>query len=230
VRIRFDVKEVFRKAVRTARSRSSMLRRPQRAELAVWYERMVDALRTPVPHLQTKRLLLREVVLADVPAYERHFVDYEVIRNLARVVPWPYPAGGVESFVRNVLLPAQGLERWTWGVFLQPTPLECMGVVDLWREARPDNRGFWLARSLWGQGLMTEAVAAVNDCAFGQLGFQRLVFSNARGNLRSRRVKEKTGARFLGVEPALFVDASLSERELWETTRDDWLQFRSSAP
>jgi RimJ/RimL family protein N-acetyltransferase len=187
-------------------------------------------MRSPVPHLQTKRLLLRELVLADAPAYERHFIDYEVVRNLARAVPWPYPPGGVEAFFRGVLLPAQGVQRWTWGLFQQPAPLECIGVVDLWREGRPEHRGFWLGRSHWGQGLMTEAVAAVNDCAFGQLGFQRLVFSNARGNLRSRRVKEKTGARFLGVEPSLFVDPSLRERELWETTQGDWVQFRRSAP
>jgi RimJ/RimL family protein N-acetyltransferase len=74
---------------------------------------------------------------------------------------------------------------------------------------------------------MTEAVAAVNDHAFAELGFDRLVFSNARGNLASRRVKEKSGARFVRTEPAQFVDPSLTEREVWETTKADWLAFRA---
>jgi len=186
-------------------------------------------MRTSVPLLRTPRLELRALSLADVPAYERHFVDYEVIRGLARGVPWPYPAGGVESFLREVLLPVQGASRWTWGLFLAAARSECIGVVDLWREGCPENRGFWLGRPFWGQGLMTEAACAVNDHAFARLAFERLVFSNARGNVRSRRVKEKTGARLLRVEPALFVDPSLTEREVWETTKAEWQVFRQSA-
>ena len=183
----------------------------------------------PVPTLQTPRLELRALTFADLPAYERHFVDYEVIQNLGRVVPWPYPENGVTAFLRDVIFPAQGLDRWTWGMFRQPAPSECIGVVDLWREPRPENRGFWLGRAHWGQGLMTEAVTAVNDHAFTSLGFERLVFSNARGNLRSHRVKEKTGARLLRIEPAEFVNRAWTEREVWETTRQDWLAFRRAA-
>lgn len=181
---------------------------------------------TPVPTLKTPRLELRALTFADVPAYERHFVDYEVIQKLARVVPWPYPEGGVAAFLRDVIFPAQGHDRWTWAIVRHSTPGECIGVVDLWRDPHPDNRGFWLGRAHWGQGLMTEAVTAVNDHAFANLGFERLVLSNARGNLRSRRVKEKTGARLLRIEPAEFVNPALTERELWETTKQDWLAFR----
>lgn len=137
-------------------------------------------MRTLVPPLRTARLELRALSLADVPAYQRHFVDYEVIRGLARGVPWPYPPGGVESFLREVLLPLQGASRWTWGLFPTAALAECIGVVDLWREGCPENRGFWLGRAFWGQGLMTEAVTAVKDHAFTRLGFERLVFSNAR--------------------------------------------------
>lgn len=186
-------------------------------------------MRTLVPPLRTARLELRALSLADVPAYQRHFVDYEVIRGLARGVPWPYPPGGVESFLREVLLPLQGASRWTWGLFPRAALAECIGVVDLWREGCPENRGFWLGRAFWGQGLMTEAVTAVNDHAFTRLGFERLVFSNARGNVRSRRVKERTAARLMRVEPALFVDPALCEREVWETTKAEWLAFRLAA-
>ena len=70
---------------------------------------------------------------------------------------------------------------------------------------------------------MTEAVAPVNDYAFDELGFQVLVFSNALGNVASRKIKEKTGASFLKTEPAKFVDPAYSERELWKLTKESWI-------
>jgi len=70
---------------------------------------------TSVATLETPRLWLRGPSLGDVPAYQRHFADYEVIRHLSAAVPWPYPEDGVEQWLRNVVLPAQGQDRWTWG-------------------------------------------------------------------------------------------------------------------
>jgi hypothetical protein len=48
-----------------------------------------------------------------------------------------------------------------------------------------------------------------------------LVFANAAGNERSRRIKEKTGARQLRAEPAKFVNPLYTEREIWEITKDE---------
>jgi len=77
-----------------------------------------------------------------------------------------------------------------------------------------------------GKGV-TEAVFPITDYAFDSLGFERLFFSNAVGNEKSRRVKEKTGARFLRTEPAKFVNPSYTEREIWELSKDEWRAFRS---
>jgi RimJ/RimL family protein N-acetyltransferase len=165
-------------------------------------------------------------VEADAEAWEQGFVDYEVIRHLSSAVPWPYPAGGVRDFLLEQVLPRQGKDRWVWGLFLREAPDALIGVVDLWRDGRPEHRGFWLARAHWGQGFMTEAVTAVNDHAFAALGFEVLVFANAVGNVASRRVKEKTGARLREVSPASFVDPRYTEHEVWELRKEDWLRFR----
>ncbi|MFO7539871.1 MAG: GNAT family N-acetyltransferase [Chloroflexota bacterium] len=181
-----------------------------------------------IPTFTTKRLSLRPVNKADIPAYTRYFVDYEVIRHLSAAVPWPYPENGVADYILNRLLPQQGHDRWAWAITLQPNPAKLIGLVDLWRPGTPENRGFWLGRPFWGQGIMTEAVTPVVDYAFDQLGFEKLVFSNARGNIASRRVKEKTGARFIGIQPAAFVDPQYTERELWELTKEMWHEYRAT--
>jgi ribosomal-protein-alanine N-acetyltransferase len=73
---------------------------------------------------------------------------------------------------------------------------------------------------------MTEAVVPVMDYAFAELGFKKLVFCNAVGNIRSRRVKEKTGARLVRREPASFRNPDYKEREVWELTGEEWRAFR----
>jgi RimJ/RimL family protein N-acetyltransferase len=177
---------------------------------------------TPLPDFDTGRLILRGVTLADAPAIQRHFNDYQVVRELAARAPWPYPANGAVDFLTKTVLPRQGKDHWVWGIFLKENPAELIGLIDLWRQEHPENRGFWLARKFWGKGFMTEAVAPITAYAFNVLGFERLVFANAVGNLRSRRVKEKSGARWLRTEPAQFINPYYTEREIWELTKADW--------
>jgi [ribosomal protein S5]-alanine N-acetyltransferase len=181
-----------------------------------------------LPVFETPRLILRAVRESDAPSYERYFVDYAVISELSAAVPWPYPKGGVMHYIRSEILPEQGKDRWVWGIFLKENPTELIGNVDLWRAGTPGNRGFWLGRPFWGRGLMTEAVEPVIDHAFQELGFEKLVFSNAFGNAKSRRIKEKTGATLIGKRPARFVNPRYTEAEVWELTREAWGSFKES--
>lgn len=179
------------------------------------------------PAFETERLVLRHPVDEDIPSYQKNFDDYEVIGHLARHVPWPYPADGVAHYLREVLTPGLAAgDRWFWVLALKTEPGEVIGGIELWRNGKPENRGFWLAKRLWGQGLMSEAVEPVTDYAFGPLGFETLVFANAVGNARSRRIKEKQGARLVRVEPATFVDPRYTQHEVWELGKAEWAARR----
>ncbi len=180
-----------------------------------------------VPTFHTERLILREIVPGDIPAYQRNFNDWEVIRHLSRKVPWPYPEDGVKVYCEQLLFPNQGKSSWNWGLFLREHPDELIGTVALYRPGIPESRGFWLARRLWGQGLMTEAVIPVMDYAFAELGYECMILSNAVGNTRSGRVKEKTGAKLLRTAPMEFVDPTYTHSEYWEISAEAWRQFRA---
>ena len=174
------------------------------------------------PTFQTNRLILREVMEADSPSYEAHFIDYDVISQFARTVPWPYPKDKILEYIKHEIRSKQGVGKWTWGICLKNKPDELIGCVDLWRDGKPENRGFWLGRKFWGQGIMTEAVIPVMDYAFDILNFEKLIFTNAAGNSRSRRIKEKTGARFVCFESAEYVNPDYLQREVWELTKNEW--------
>mgnify|MGYP006271799953 CR=1 FL=1 len=180
-----------------------------------------------IKQFETERLILRGVTEADIPCYQKHFADYEIIRHLTKSAPWPYPEDGAERFLKDVILPRQGNDRWMWGIFLKENPAELIGAIELWREGKPEHRGFWLARKHHSKGIMTEAVAPITQYAFEELGFDKIVYANAVGNTASRRVKEKAGATFLYTEPAEFVDPQYTEHEVWELTKENWLKNRS---
>lgn len=173
--------------------------------------------------LETPRLILKQITLEDAPSYQKHFNDYEIIRYLSRSFPWPFPEDGAVKFIENVILAPQNEEIWFWGIFLKSNPQELIGCIALWRKGKPEHRGFWLGRSLWGQGLMTEAAERVTEYAFTEIGFEKLVFSNALGHIQSRRIKEKAGARLISVEPADFVDPNFNQQEVWELTKAEWI-------
>ncbi len=182
-----------------------------------------------VPILTTQRLILRPVVESDIPAVQQNFTDYEIVRNLSSVVPWPYPADGASIWFHDHVVPIQGRNRWIWAITLKSNPHDLIGVIDLWREGRPEHRGFWLSRQHWGYGYMTEAVVPVTDLAFDALGFEKLILSNAVGNKRSARVKEKCGAHKIGEKASSFVDPALTTSELWELTKESWKAHKMRA-
>ena len=175
-----------------------------------------------LPIFQTNRLYLRGVQLEDAESYQKNFADYEVIRHLSHHVPWPYPEHGAYDYIKHMLLPDQGKDHWTWAIFIKDNQDEVIGAVELWRKGIPENRGFWLAKKHWGKGFMTEALEPITSYAFNELGFEKLIFSNAVGNLRSRRLKEKSGARFIETRPAKFVDPNFTEHEIWELDKHNW--------
>ena len=183
----------------------------------------------PIPEYRTERLILKGVSMADAPSYTKHFVDYDVIRNLSALVPWPYPENGIEEYLKSII-PHQGNGKWSWGIYLQSAHEELIGTIDLWLEGKPENRGFWLGKKFWNQGIMTESMYPVMDFAFYNAGFKHLILANAVGNIASRRIKEKTGCVLIDVKPAQFVDPVFTEHELWELTIENWEKHKIMNP
>ena len=185
-------------------------------------------MKTEVPEFETRRLFLRGLKLSDAESYERKFARWEIVQHLRRTCPWPYPKGGARDWIEKEVLPKQGKGSWSWGIFLKENRKELIGNVSLWREGRPGNRGFWLTKEHWNKGLMTEANVPVLDYAFGELGFKKLIFDNAPQNKASRRIKEKTGCRYIGLRPQKFLNPEFSESEIWELSKEGRLKNQAA--
>jgi len=173
--------------------------------------------------LTTPRLILRPLEIADAPAVQAGFPRWEVVRYLDAVVPWPYPPDGALTYINELCLPGmQRGEEWHWSLRPCSATGQLIGVISL-RLKPDDNRGFWLHPAWQGQGLMTEACAAVTDYWFAELNQPVLRVVKAVQNRRSGRISQRSGMRLVETMERDFVCGRLPA-ELWEMTREEWLR------
>jgi RimJ/RimL family protein N-acetyltransferase len=173
------------------------------------------------PGLETRRLILRPLELADAPAIQRLFPQWEIVRYLANIVPWPYPPDGAEKFIREMALPAaERGEAWHWTLRLKTHPAELIGSINL-RKGENNNRGFWIAPPWQGKGLMTEAADAVTSYWFQVLRFRVLRVPKAMPNEASRRISLRQGMRVIATEERDYVGGRFPT-EVWEITAEEW--------
>ena len=182
---------------------------------------MTSILHDAPTHLQTARLFLRPLQLADADRIQRLFPHWEIVRYMASAIPWPYPADGALTWIRDLALPAVARgEEWHWTLRLKTDPEHLVGAIGLKRH-ETDNRGFWIGREWRGRGLMTEAADAVTDYWFDTLQLPVLRAPKAVANTASRRISGRQGMRIVATGERDYVSGRLPA-EIWEVTADEW--------
>ncbi len=179
--------------------------------------------------LDTPRLRLRPVTLADAPAIQAQFGQWEILKYFPRKIPWPYPDGAALSYLEQTVLPEmQKGVRYSWAITLRRDPAQALiGLIELTFATPYDQRAFWLGQSWQGLGLMTEACFAVNDFALPGLGMPDLLFTSADANTASNRLKEQSGA--VPIEHGLYdFHAGRLPITRWQLTDSAWAKARSA--
>ena len=149
------------------------------------------------PNLQSERLLLRPISVADASAMLAWRGDPEAMRY------WDWPPQSNESEIEQIVHAHQpeiesGTVQW-WSVILPEGPL--IGECDLSEIDHHHKRaevGFLFGRAHWGEGYAHEAMEAVMAHAFGPLGLTRLWARSHAGNDRSQRLLERLGFSYEG--------------------------------
>ena len=142
---------------------------------------------------ETERLIVRTLVLGDVPALTTILSDPEVMKYSIRGV---CDEAATRKFVEWCLgcYASHGMGPWalidkkdsTLIGFCGVGPEKVAGVEEI-------NLGYRLARDYWNQGLASEAARAVLNYAFGKRRLQSVVVIIEPEHLASLRVAEKVG-------------------------------------
>jgi len=172
------------------------------------------------PALETVRLRLRRLVAADLADLIALDGDPEVMRYVGSPPGVRSPAETAERARRRIREGEGGAD--------EPLGLWCIegradhafhGVGALIR--MPDDEdvevAYRLARSAWGQGIATEAAAALVAHALGPLDLPRVVAVTYPANRASQRVLDKLGFERRGVREYKGVQATyhVLTREAW---------------
>jgi RimJ/RimL family protein N-acetyltransferase len=172
------------------------------------------------PELETERLFLKPLALADAEQIQKLFPRWEIVRYLNRAIPWPYPADGARTFIERVLKEMERGESYFWTLRPKTAVQQLIGVISLFLK-KEENRGFWMNPTWQGKGLMTEASDAVTNYWFDVLKQPVLRAPKALANEASRRISVKQGMRIVAREDRNYVIGRLPS-EIWEITAEEW--------
>lgn len=179
-------------------------------------------------YAETPRLILRALAKTDLPRVAELLNDWEVVRWLIQV-PHPYNRHDAEEFYQRM---AKTYERGAPEYFLlqQKSDGAQIGAIGLHpsREANPKPGelviGYWLGRSFWGQGLMSEAIRPVIDIAFQRPRTDVVTSTTDPANQVSQNVLRKVGFRYLGIFPHEEIRVLRGPNEVthWQILRDEY--------
>ena len=173
-----------------------------------------------MPALATARLTLRAPRCEDIGAIVRLANDRRIAVNTARI-PHPYEAADAEHFIASV---NRRDGETCFAVMLGDRLIGACGIDP--REDGPEL-GYWLGAPYWGRGFATEAARALIGYAFGELDHEFLQAGARVSNPASRRVLEKCGFQWTGVQltrirainSAAPVDRFRLDRGLWASLK-----------
>ncbi len=148
--------------------------------------------------IEGDRINLRRVVASDARAIARHCRDKAISRHT--FVPYPYGLEDAQQFIRSIQAGFRNRSICTFAIEHRESG-ELVGLIGFHNVNYQHSRaelGYWLARSMWGQGLMTEAVPMMVRFAFDRLHLRRVYAFVFPENPASSRVLEKCGFTFEG--------------------------------
>lgn len=144
--------------------------------------------------IETPRLLLRRFTAADAQAmYENWASDEHVTRYMA----WPRHESPADS--EKVLTQwVQDYEKpdfYEWAIVLKDLgqPIGNIEVLSLDDYVQKANLGYSIGRAFWGKGIMPEALKAVIDFLFDEVGLNRVEACHDARNPNSGKVMAKCG-------------------------------------
>lgn len=138
----------------------------------------------------------------DAASAARHIGTLSVARNM-NLIPHPYTLKDAEEWIAHA---TSKTPETHFAIAVGNEVVGGIGIVTNSVAAMQHSAelGYWLGETFWGQGIMSEAVAAFTDWAFANFDLARLHASVYARNPASARVLEKAGYECEGREKARY--------------------------
>ena len=149
--------------------------------------------------IETQRLLLRPFTMDDAQAmYENWASDEKVTRYMA----WPRheKIDDTNRVLQEWVKAYDSDAFYEWAIVLKELgqPIGSIEVLSLDDYVQKANLGYSIGYAFWGRGIMPEALKAVIDFLFDEVGLQRVEACHDARNANSGKVMKKCGMRHEG--------------------------------
>ncbi|MCR5324063.1 MAG: GNAT family N-acetyltransferase [Lachnospiraceae bacterium] len=156
--------------------------------------------KTGTQTIETDRLILRRFRVEDA---EDMFSNWASDPEVTKFLTWP-PHSSVEV-TRNLLsdwvLRYEDGGYFNWVIEYKETgkAIGNISVVKLNEEVGSADIGYCMSRAYWGNEIMPEALKAVMDFLFDNVGLNRVAACHDANNPKSGRVMDKAGMKLEGI-------------------------------
>jgi ribosomal-protein-alanine N-acetyltransferase len=148
----------------------------------------------PFPEIETERLLLRKISLADAPALFYLRSNAEVLKYIDKA-----PQKNIkeaEAFIEDLLETQAKSDAVYWAISLKDNPNTMIGNIAFWRMQKEHYRaeiGYVLHNDYWQKGIMYEAIKPVIHYGFNTMKLHSIEANINPKNDASKILLEKTG-------------------------------------
>jgi ribosomal-protein-alanine N-acetyltransferase len=182
------------------------------------------------PRLETNRLILREITIADAEWYLDHFSRKEIVEGQGFPAPKGMKEARKELQIHFVDL-FKNRNGFRWGIEKKGEE-SLIGSCGYYKWLKPDGRqaeiGYDLDPPYWGQGIMTEALTAITDFGFQKMKLNRIELLVMPRNERSSGLASKLGFKKEGVLREHGFDEKMQPADdvIFSMLRSDWIKMR----
>jgi ribosomal-protein-alanine N-acetyltransferase len=141
-----------------------------------------------------KKVTIRKLKLSDAGELYKNVNDKEIAR-WTLTIPYPYPEEEAVKFIRKTHYQIKTNKGYVFGIVLKDTGkiIGAIGLIKINWTHKNAEAGYWIGRSYWNRGLMTEAIELLLKFSFEQLQLHRVNAYVFTENITSKRVLEKNG-------------------------------------
>lgn len=178
--------------------------------------------------LDTGRIILRRFTVQDASdMFQNWASDPEVTKYLR----WrPHPSmEATASLLAEWVKSYSDPNYYQWAIELHENGkvIGSIGILDPSCSDASGEIGYCMGKAWWGQGLMTEALTAVEAFAFEEVGFNRLEAFHSVNNPASGRVMQKGGMRFEGTARQKYVaNTGAQDCSMYAVLKEDWTALK----
>ena len=174
--------------------------------------------------LETSRLVLRQAVPEDAtPMFRNWASDPEVTKYLT----WPaHESISVSEWVLGSWLQEYTKQNYyQWMIVLKEIgqPIGSISVVRMRQDIGEAEVGYCMGKAWWHRGIMTEALGAVIDFLFREVGMERVCARHDPNNPHSGAVMSKCKMQYEGtLRSADRNNQGICDAAVYAILRSDW--------